>query len=186
MPTCLSNFPGLLDMPDDVVFIIHYNGVFKYDPPRPLNWWFENEIKKKDACSMFVDELVAWAKEEANSPYLRYPPLKSRSFRNDMKGKVLFIGMYCPEDEGFEYYPLLNDDEVGKDNLVLRSCDLENEGMNDDANCIECNDVVDGRIQCVEVLNDAANYVSIYEEVISRQNKLDKGKRPMIDDDIVT
>ncbi|GKA62370.1 pentatricopeptide repeat-containing protein [Tanacetum coccineum] len=99
-----------------------------------------------------------------------------------MKGKVLFIGMYCHEDEGFEYYPLLKDDEVGKDNLVLRSCDLENEGMNDDANCIEFNDVVDGRIQCVEVLNDAANYVSIYEEVISRQNKLDKDNESDSDD----
>ncbi|GKG09460.1 hypothetical protein Tco_0338206, partial [Tanacetum coccineum] len=80
---------------------------------------------------MSVEELVAWAEDEANSPYLRSPPLKSRPFRNDMKGKVLFTDMYCAEDEGFKYYPPMNHDEVGKDNLILMCYDLENEGIND-------------------------------------------------------
>ncbi|GJZ99060.1 hypothetical protein Tco_0671611 [Tanacetum coccineum] len=279
----------LMDKPDDVVFRIHYNGVFKYDPLRyeqfrlvemqacttdriifshPLDmlvaklkdniWsllccihelyiesgglkliennadvhaWYdlaekhmtvdlfvahlprnlakyyhhslcldgsdekvtsikkEHEIKKKDAGNMYVEELVVWAKEEANSPYLRFPPLKCRPFRNDMKSKVLFIDMYYHEDEGFVYYPSLNDDEVGKDNLVLRSCDLENEGMNDVAKTLDgMNDVLEGRIECVEGMNDAAKSVEFIDavDVLTRQNKLDEGKRPMTDDDIVT
>ncbi|GJY07734.1 hypothetical protein Tco_0374788 [Tanacetum coccineum] len=37
----------------------------------------EHEIKKKDVGNMSFEELVVWAEEEANSPYLRSPPLKS-------------------------------------------------------------------------------------------------------------
>ncbi|GJU77892.1 hypothetical protein Tco_1274962 [Tanacetum coccineum] len=187
---------GLMDKPDDVVFRIHYNGVFKYDPlslsgidEEVTSRNKKHGIKKKDAGYMYVEELVVWAKEEANSPYLRFPPLKCRPFRNDMKSKVLFIDMYCHEDEGFIYYPSLNDDEVGKDNLVLRSCDLENEGMNDVAKTLEgMNDVVDGRIECIKGMNDAAKSVEFMDvvDVLTRQNKLDDGKRPMTDDDIVT
>ncbi|GJX08312.1 pentatricopeptide repeat-containing protein [Tanacetum coccineum] len=56
----------------------------------------EHAIRKKDAGNMSVEELVAWAEGEANSPYLRSPPLKTRPFRHNMEGKVLFTDMYCP------------------------------------------------------------------------------------------
>ncbi|GKD01586.1 hypothetical protein Tco_1171860, partial [Tanacetum coccineum] len=121
----------LMDRPDDVVFRIHYNGVFDYYPLSGSLKLIKNvadvhavyDLAEKDvtkhAGNMSVEELVAWAEAEANSPYLRSLPLKSRPFRNDMKGKVLFTDMYSAKDEGFEMYPPLNDDEVGKDDLVL-------------------------------------------------------------------
>ncbi|GJZ81062.1 pentatricopeptide repeat-containing protein [Tanacetum coccineum] len=120
--------------------------------------------------------------------------LKSRPFINDMKGKVIFTEMYCHEDEGFEHCPPLNDDEVGKDYLVPRSCDFDNKCMNNASKILESmnNNVegiiqsVEGIIQSVEGMNDATNCVSIDEEVLARQNKLDKGKRPMTYDGIVT
>nr|GFB02900.1 transposase, MuDR, MULE transposase domain protein [Tanacetum cinerariifolium] len=62
---------------------------------------------------MYVEELVAWAEAEANSPYLRSPPLKSRPFRNDMKGKV------------------------GTHDLVLMCFDLENDSINDATKILE-------------------------------------------------
>nr|GEW77722.1 transposase, MuDR, MULE transposase domain protein [Tanacetum cinerariifolium] len=37
----------------------------------------KHDIRKKHAGNMFVEELVAWAEEEARSPYLRSTPLKS-------------------------------------------------------------------------------------------------------------
>ncbi|GKE10700.1 hypothetical protein Tco_1414251 [Tanacetum coccineum] len=122
----------------------------------------------KHAGNMFVEELVAWAEAKVNSPYLWSPPLKT--FRNDIKGKVLFINMYCAKDEGFEHYPLLNDDEVGK---------------NDASKSLEFNQGVHGLDGISEGMNDGAN-IDIDEQILARQKKLDKGKCLMTGDDIVT
>nr|GEW76276.1 pyruvate kinase [Tanacetum cinerariifolium] len=86
---------------------------------------------------MSVEELVAWAEEEARSPYLRSLPFKSRPFKNEMKGRDLFTDMYCAEDEDFEMYPPLNEDEVGKEDLLVWCFDLENEYINDVAKILE-------------------------------------------------
>ncbi|GJZ68942.1 hypothetical protein Tco_0632492 [Tanacetum coccineum] len=91
----------------------------------------EHDKRKKQAGNMSVEELIAWAGEEAKFPYLRSPPLKSKPFRNDIKGKVLFTDMYYVEDEGFEMTPPLNDDEVGMEDLLLNVSDLENDNLND-------------------------------------------------------
>nr|GEX64620.1 Toll/interleukin-1 receptor (TIR) domain-containing protein [Tanacetum cinerariifolium]GEZ28233.1 Toll/interleukin-1 receptor (TIR) domain-containing protein [Tanacetum cinerariifolium] len=80
--------------------------------------------------------------------------------------------MYNPEDKGFDYYPLLNGDE-GMNNGV--------DGLNDAAR-VGHNMEVDN----VEDMNDVGNCVNIDEKVIARQKKLDKGKRTMTEDDIVT
>nr|GFA53366.1 pentatricopeptide repeat-containing protein [Tanacetum cinerariifolium] len=68
---------------------------------------------------------------------LRSPPLQSRPFRNDMKGKVLFTDMYYAEDEGFEMTPPLSDDEVGMEDLLLNVFDLENDIVNDAAKILD-------------------------------------------------
>ncbi|GJS96133.1 transposase, Ptta/En/Spm [Tanacetum coccineum] len=187
---------GLMDRPDDVVFRIHYNGVFDYDPLRIKQFkvvemqacitervMFSQLLDiKKHAGNMSVEELVAWAEAEANSPYLRSLPLKSRPFRNDMKGKVLFTDMYSAKDEGFEMYPPLNDDEVGKDDLVLMCSNLENdcindaakiledmsEGKNDASKSVEFNQGVHGSVDGVsEGMNDGAN-IDIDEQVLDK------------------
>ncbi|GJZ12483.1 hypothetical protein Tco_0547713 [Tanacetum coccineum] len=239
---------GLMDMPDDVVFRIHYNGVFKYDPLRykqfrvvemhacTIDWvmfshlldmlvgkvkdniWalffcipgldidsgglklMENDVVKKHAGNMSVEELVAWVEEKAKYPYLRSPPLKSRPFRNDMKGRVLFTDMYCAKDERFEMYPPLNEDEVGKEDLLVWCSDLENDCINDAAKILEgMSESKNDSSKSVEInkgvqvlvdemskgVNDAAN-IDIYELVLARQKQLNKGKCLMTDDDIVT
>ncbi|GJV31057.1 hypothetical protein Tco_1391457 [Tanacetum coccineum] len=114
----------------------------------------EHEIKKKDVGSMYVEELIAWVEDEAKSPYLRSPPLKSRPLRNDYKGKILLTSMFNHDDEGFDYYPSLYDDELGQDNLVHR--DVDNV-----VNMTGHNMEVDS----VEDMNDAAKGVNINEEV---------------------
>ncbi|GJV11594.1 hypothetical protein Tco_1353135, partial [Tanacetum coccineum] len=117
----------VMDRHDDVVFMIHYNGVFKYDPLRyeqfrvveacttdrvmfsPLldmlvaklknNIWalflcilgldidssgmklIKNDANVHglyDLTEKHVAELVVWAEDEANYPYFKSPPLKSR------------------------------------------------------------------------------------------------------------
>ncbi|GJR27108.1 pentatricopeptide repeat-containing protein [Tanacetum coccineum] len=97
----------------------------------------EHDKRKKHAYNMSVKELVAWAEEEARSYYLRSPPLKSRPIRNDMKVRVLFTDMYCAEDEGFKITPPLNDDEVGKEDLLVWCSNLENDCVNDAAKILE-------------------------------------------------
>ncbi|GJT65093.1 hypothetical protein Tco_1016573 [Tanacetum coccineum] len=47
-------------------------------------------MKKLDVGSMSYDELVAWAEEEACSPYLRTPPLKAR--RKSIEFQVFDVG----------------------------------------------------------------------------------------------
>ncbi|PWA53926.1 hypothetical protein CTI12_AA437610 [Artemisia annua] len=69
---------------------------------------------KKDAGNMTVDELISWAEDESQSPYLRSPPLKQRPLRNDFEGKVWFQRMWQNDDEGCYDVPMLNDDEVYK------------------------------------------------------------------------
>ncbi|GJZ09730.1 hypothetical protein Tco_0544013 [Tanacetum coccineum] len=226
-----------MDTPDDVVFRIHYNGVFHYDPlmyeqfrvvemhactsDRVMfsqlidmlvtkikdNIWalffcisglyidsgglklIENNAdvhalydlaeKHKHDGNMSVEELVAWGEEEARSPYLRSPPLKSRPFRNDMK------------------------DDVGKEDLLVWCSDLENDCMNDVAKILETmsegknnasksvkfTQGVQGAVDGItEGLNDGMYVVNIDidEQVLARQKKLNKGKSKMTDDDIVT
>ncbi|GJY89817.1 pentatricopeptide repeat-containing protein [Tanacetum coccineum] len=110
------------------------------------------------------------AEKEANSPYLRSLPLKCGPFRNDMKGK----GM----NDAAKILEGMSDAVEGRIECV--------EGMNDDANSIEFNEAIDAKIESVDGLNDGANCMSIDEQVLVRQNKLDNGKCPMTDDDIVT
>ncbi|PWA55277.1 pyruvate kinase [Artemisia annua] len=87
----------------------------------------EHEIKKKHAGNMPVEELVAWAEEEAKSPYLRSPPKKSTPVRNGFKGKALFAGTYDEYDTGCDIPVILDDNEVGQEDLLGKSNDLENE-----------------------------------------------------------
>nr|GEZ30012.1 hypothetical protein [Tanacetum cinerariifolium] len=91
------------------------------------------------------------------------PPLKSRPFRNDMKGKVLFTDMYCTEDEGFEMTPPLNDDEVGTEDLLLNVSDLENDIMNDAAK------ILDGMSASK---NETSKYVEYTESITDGRNEV--------------
>ncbi|GKA54902.1 hypothetical protein Tco_0753851 [Tanacetum coccineum] len=209
----------LMDLPGDVVFRIHYNGIFMYDPlrldidsgglkmiesdadvhalydlaekhvkvdmfvahvPQNLVVYYhktlcldgsdeevtskkrEHDKRNKQASNMSVEELIAWAGEEAKSPYLRSPPLKSRPFRNDMKGKVLFTDMYYVEDEGFEMTTPLNDDEVGMEDLLLNVSDLENDNLNDAAK------ILDGMSARK---NDASKCVEYTESITDGRNE---------------
>ncbi|GKB88835.1 hypothetical protein Tco_0961107 [Tanacetum coccineum] len=133
---------------------------------------------------MSVEELVAWAEEEANSPYLRSPLLKSRPFRDDMKGRVLFTNMYYAKDEGFKMYPPLNEDKVGKDDLLVWCSDLENdavkilegmsEGKNDASKSVEVNKGIHASVDGMSKgMNDASN-IDIDEQVLAKQKLLDK------------
>nr|GEZ01853.1 pyruvate kinase [Tanacetum cinerariifolium] len=176
-----------MDMPDDVVFRIHYNGVFKYAPRR----YEQFRVVEMQACTthrvmfshlldmlehdgyMSVEELVAWAEDEANSPYLRSPPLKSRPFRNDMRVLMCFDLENEDMNNAAKILEGMSDAVEGRIECV--------EGVNDVAN-----EVVHGTIECVEGLNDGANCLSIDEQVFATQNKLDKGKYPITNDDIVT
>ncbi|GJZ00538.1 hypothetical protein Tco_0517967 [Tanacetum coccineum] len=166
----------------------------------------EHDKRKKHVGNMSIEELVAWAEEEAKSPYLRSPPLKSRPFRNDTKGKVLFTNTYCAEDEGFEMNPHLNDDEVGMKDLILYASNLENDCVNDAAKILKCmsagkNDasnyveytqgVNEGMNEGInEGMNDGMNEDmdtannDLDKQVLSRQKKLNKGKSKMTIDDI--
>ncbi|GJS81988.1 hypothetical protein Tco_0748529 [Tanacetum coccineum] len=107
---------------------------------------------------MSVGELVAWAEEEINSPYLRSPPLKCRPFRNDTNGK----GM----NDAAKILDGMSDDVEGRMKCI--------EGMNDAANSVEFNEAVDFIIECIKGLKDGANSPSIDEHVLARQKKLDK------------
>ncbi|GJS99092.1 hypothetical protein Tco_0820262 [Tanacetum coccineum] len=144
----VDGFNGL----NDVVFRIYYNGVFIFDPLRYMS----------------VKELVAWSEQESNSLHLKSSPLKTKPFRNNREGKVLFKDMYCPNDEHLEHLPPLND-EVGKDDLVSKFSHLGNKGMNDAAN------IVDGMHDGLEhVIIDEELLGSINKQFLARQKKLDK------------
>ncbi|GKE28907.1 pentatricopeptide repeat-containing protein, partial [Tanacetum coccineum] len=101
------------------------------------------------------------------------PPLKSRPFRNDMKGRVLFTDMYCAKYEGFKMYPLLNEDE----------------GNNDASKSVDVTQGVQGAVDGITGgMNDGMDVanIDIDEQVLAKQKKLYKGKSKMTDDDIVT
>nr|GEZ76459.1 pentatricopeptide repeat-containing protein [Tanacetum cinerariifolium] len=66
-----------------------------------------------------------------NGIFMYNPP------RNDMKGKVLFIDMYCAKDKGFEMTPPLNHNEVGIKDFLLNVSDLENDIVNDAAKILD-------------------------------------------------
>ncbi|GKF74084.1 hypothetical protein Tco_0220416, partial [Tanacetum coccineum] len=103
--------------------------------------------------------------------------------------------MYCAEDEGFEYYPPLNDDEVGKDDLVLMCSDLENdcindtakileamsEGKNDASKSVEFNQGVHGSVDGMsEGMNDGAN-IDIDEQSDKSFDYLSNGEDEVIE-----
>ncbi|GKE26828.1 hypothetical protein Tco_1442212 [Tanacetum coccineum] len=115
-------------LPQNLAQFYHHNLSLSSSDEEVTSKKKEHEIKKKDAGSMFVDELVSWVEDEANSPYFRAPLIKSRPLRKDFNGQ---------------------------DNLVPRSCDLENKGMNDVAKILEgMNDGVECKNQAVEGVKD--------------------------------
>nr|GEY68973.1 potassium channel, voltage-dependent, EAG/ELK/ERG, ankyrin repeat-containing domain protein [Tanacetum cinerariifolium] len=78
-----------------------------------------------------------------------------------MKGKVLFIDMYCAEDDRFEMTPPLNDDEVGTEDLLLNVSDLENDILNDAAK------ILDGMSASK---NDASKYAEYTKSITDGRN----------------
>ncbi|GJZ67345.1 pentatricopeptide repeat-containing protein [Tanacetum coccineum] len=86
------------DGPNDIVFRVHYNGMFFFDP---LGY-----------DQGRVDEMeVDWDEEEASTPFLRSPPLKTRTIRNLIECRVLFRDQHCIEDEHLEHGHPLTEDE---------------------------------------------------------------------------
>ncbi|GJT26272.1 hypothetical protein Tco_0906547 [Tanacetum coccineum] len=105
------------------------------------------------------------AEEEAKSMYLRSPPLKSRPFRNDMKGNVLFTDMYCAEDEGFEMTMSVSKNDASKyveytESITDGRNEGRNEGMNQGMN--------DGMNEGMNQADDIA--ISKKRKVVSRGN----------------
>ncbi|GKD33302.1 hypothetical protein Tco_1248811 [Tanacetum coccineum] len=224
----LENVPGMMDTPGNVVFRIHYNGVFQYDPLR----YEQYRVTEIQACtidrimfSQLLDMLVAKVKDNIWALFICIPDLDIDSgglkliesvadvhALYDLAKKVLFTHMYCAEDEGFEMTPPLNDDEVGKEDLLLYASDLENDCVNDAVNTqTECkilegmsagnNDaskyveytqgVTDGMNEGInkgmnEGINEGMDTANndLDEQVLSRQKKLNKGKSIMTPDDI--
>ena len=164
----------------------------------------EHEIKKKHAGNMSVEELIAWAEEEAKSPYLRSPPKKCTPVRNGYRGKALFKETYDDYDTGC-VLPLYEDEnEVGQEDLVGKSNDLDNV-----VNCLPKDNVVVDQVENVveehivdQVDNEEQDRVddnrvdvddhivqdeeaSIDAQVRARQNTLNKGKGVMTKEDIL-
>ncbi|PWA66403.1 toll/interleukin-1 receptor (TIR) domain-containing protein [Artemisia annua] len=143
---------------------------------------------KKDAGNMSYDQLVAWAEEEAQSPYLRSPPPhKERPLRKDFEGKVTFTRVWTPDDDFTNDVPFLTEDEVYKspdkvaDNVGVESV---TDDVVDVGSMPPSNDVVDGVVENMHTVADEVDgnhdtNVDIDEVVLSRQKKLDKGKGVM-------
>ncbi|GJT14878.1 hypothetical protein Tco_0873584 [Tanacetum coccineum] len=111
-----------------------------------------------DSAGLEIIESDVDAEEEARSPYLRSPPLKSRPFRNDMKGRVLFTDMYCAKYEGFKMYPLLNEDE----------------GNNDASKCVDVTQGVQGAVDGITGgMNDGMDVANIDIDVYKFLSKHD-------------
>nr|GEV85036.1 hypothetical protein [Tanacetum cinerariifolium] len=93
------------DMPimDEVIFKIHKNRYFEFDP-----------LRKLDACSMSPHELVKWEQQEADSPYLGTLLLKPRRKADEL---VL--------DDNWQYEGLVVDDVGGS----IKHCDLVHENV---------------------------------------------------------
>ena len=157
-----------------------------------------HEKLKKDAGNMSYDELVAWAEEEAQSPYLRSPPpVKDRPLRKDFEGKVTFTRLWNYQDELAHDIPLLSDDEVYKspekvadnvgDNTEMVDRDVENRVPTHEVvdeviqNMAATDEVVDVGIQNSAATDDVVEdrvetNQDIDEVMLARQKKLDKGK----------
>ncbi|GJW73288.1 hypothetical protein Tco_0132658 [Tanacetum coccineum] len=90
------------------VFEVNYDGVLFELPLSFVDYHEDIKFKlksheklKMDAASMTIDELVSWEKEEARSPYLRTPPLKSSRKSIEFQGKNLyadFLHADCVDD----------------------------------------------------------------------------------------
>ena len=154
----------------------------------------QHDQLKKDAGNMSYEELLAWAEEEAQSPYLRSPPPeKYRPIRKDFAGKVTFTRVWCHEDDFIHDVPFLTEDEVYKspekvaENVVVNSVvdDRSVENIPPTEEVVDA--VVDNRPardEVIDVVNDkspARDEVidDIDQLVLSRQKKLDKGKAVM-------
>ncbi|PWA28200.1 hypothetical protein CTI12_AA627410 [Artemisia annua] len=157
---------------------------------------------KKDAGNMKVDELISWAEDESQSPYLRSPPLKQRPLRNDFEGKVWFQRMWQNDDEGCYDVPMLNDDEVYKtpqkndanqgvenraavnmvtDEVVPNSVEEVNPQRAAETSAGNTNNVENLLVNDNDVhgQNDDDLYANIDEVVLAKQKTLDKGKSVM-------
>nr|GEW64349.1 hypothetical protein [Tanacetum cinerariifolium] len=154
----------------------------------------EDKVIPEDETPKLINEFQnvdKRAEEEARYPYLRSLPLKLRPFKNDMKGRVLFIDMYCAKDKGFEMTTPLNDNEVGTEDLLLLCFDLENDCVNDAAKVLEgmskgnndASKFVNGINEGTNDGMDDAN-IDLDEQVLARQKQLNKGKSKMTDEDI--
>ncbi|GKB76305.1 hypothetical protein Tco_0943200 [Tanacetum coccineum] len=81
----------------------------------------------QDAGSMSPEELIAWAKEKAGSPYLRIPPLKPRRKGIEFPCKNLFGEfLHCDSvadevimHDNWEYEGLSLDGYIDVGGLVL-------------------------------------------------------------------
>ncbi|PWA47782.1 hypothetical protein CTI12_AA494400 [Artemisia annua] len=163
----------------------------------------EHEIKKKHAGNMSVEELIQWAQEEAKSPYLRSPPKKSTPVRNGFKGKALFGATYDEYDRGCDIPIILDEDDVGKQDLVSKPNVSDNVVIDQADNLVEerrvdehmgevevprVDEVEVPRVDEVEVPRvDEVDVeeASIDAEVLARQKTLNKGKGVLTKQDIV-
>ncbi|GKE74659.1 hypothetical protein Tco_1536700, partial [Tanacetum coccineum] len=82
--------------------------------------------------------------------------------------KGSWICIYNHDDEGFDFYPPLNDDEVG-DKVIVDKV-TENRDVDNVVDMVGHNMEVDS----VEDKNDVAKGVNIDNKVLARQNKIDK------------
>ncbi|PWA49771.1 hypothetical protein CTI12_AA478540 [Artemisia annua] len=170
----------------------------------------EHEIKKKHAS---VEELIAWAEEEAKSPYLRSPPKRCTPVRNGFKGKALFAGTYDEYDTGCAILLILDEDEVGKEDLVAKANVTDNVVVDQVDNVVEEHRVDEHRVEVEETRVDEhtveveeprvdehrvdveeprvdehridVEEASIDAEVLARQKTLNKGKGVLTKQDIV-
>ena len=157
----------------------------------------QHEKLKKDASSMSYQELIAWAEEEARSPYLRSPPLKDRPHINDFEGKVTFTRVWNYQDDFSYDYPPLSEDEVYKEKnvqhdkigdsevLEVRAVDhvvvdefVANEVDDNEVPVKAVEENVVGNVENMDV--DGQSDGNIDDVVLARQKKLDKGKSVMV------
>ena len=141
---------------------------------------------------MSYEELVAWAEEESQSPYLRSPPPhKDRPLRKDFEGLVTFHRVWNYEDDFTNDVPFLTDDEVYKSPAKLaENVDVVNENTSKVPVDSHMDEVLDlgNRSPNVDVVNENTSKVPVEAEVnndeqvdidavvLARQKKLDKGK----------
>nr|GEX42198.1 zinc finger, CCHC-type [Tanacetum cinerariifolium] len=80
-------------------------------------------------------------------------------------------------DKGFEMYPPLNEDEVGKDDLLLMCFDLENDCINDAAKILEGmsegSNHVNKSVECNEGVHGLVDGMSEDDDICHRDNESD-------------